>query len=101
MDRTKFYVVKTHNSIDELDFLENSLSGFRINYPVSYHRVDATDLLRPDMISYKAYGTVSFWWLVCYINDIWDIFSDLELGQVLRIPNILDIYDFYKKYKAQ
>ena len=101
MDRTKFYVKKTYDEIDELDFLENSLSGFVMNYPVTYHRVASNELLRPDLISYNRYGTVDYWWLICFVNNIWDIFSEMETGQVLIIPNILDAYDFYKKYKAR
>ena len=107
MNRTDFYTKtsvvdgQTGESIDEFDFLYNSLSNFVMNYNPAYYQVDETDMLRPDMISFKNYGTVVYWWLITYANDIHDPYSDIYVGQLLVIPNILDIYDFFKKWKVK
>lgn len=101
MNRTKFYTVVTHDGVDELDHLHNSLNNFEMNYPVSYYRVNGTDFMRPDMISYKAYGTVKYWWIILYVNGIGDPFYDIAVGDVLTIPNLLDLYEFYKKYRVR
>jgi len=101
MDRTRFYTQVTTLGIDELDYLYNSLSNFKMTYPPSYYRVEESDLTRPDIISYKSYNTVRYWWLICYVNGIEDPFHDLFLGQLLQIPNLIDVYLFYKKYRER
>lgn len=100
MDRTIFYQKTIVDGIEEHDYLTNSLSDFVINYEPSYYTVQESDLLRPDAISHKFYKSVSYWWLICYINEIKDPFNDLSVGKLLIIPNVLDIYDFFKKYKT-
>lgn len=67
-------------------------------YEPLYYRVEDADLMRPDMISFKSYGTVSYWWLILFVNGVHDPFFDLVVSQLLDIPQIYDIYDFYKKY---
>jgi len=103
MDRTLFYKQTTVNSTKELDYLYNSLSKFKsvAEYEPGYYRVVQEDIYRPDLISYKNYGTVAYWWLICYVNGVFDPFYDLEVGQEIEIPNILDIYTFYKKYRVR
>lgn len=107
MNRTKFYTIspvtdgQTGLNIDEFDFLYNSLSNFVMNYEPMYYQVNETDMGRVDMISYKNYQTVNYWWLIAYANEIHDPFTDIYVGKLLVIPNILDIYDFIKKWKVK
>lgn len=102
MDRTKFYTkVTTEEDISELDYLYNSLSNFKMTYAPAYYRVEDGDLVRPDMISYKSYETVRYWWIICYVNGIEDPMHGMEVGQLLQIPNLLDIYTFYKQYRVR
>ena len=101
MDRTNFYHILTVNNIQELDFLWNSLSEFSMEYPSGYYRVEVIDLLRPDLISYKVYGTVDFWWIILLVNNIENPFVDLKEGMILEIPNKLDIYEFQKTYRVR
>jgi len=100
MDRTEFYQCVKVENISELEFLWNTLSEFPMRYTPSYYRVAASDLLRPDLISYKVYGTASFWWIILLVNEISNPFTDLEEGKILKIPNKLDIYEFRKRYKV-
>jgi len=101
MDRTKFYTVLTTNGVQELDFLWNGLSHFVINYNVSYYRVTEVDLLRPDLISYKVYGTIDFWWIILLVNNIDNPFKDLVVGTILQIPDKLDIYEYQKNWRVR
>jgi len=98
MDRTKFYEITTSNIGKELDFLRTNISKFEMRFKPLYYRVSEEDLLRPDMISHRNYNTVRYWWLVMSVNSIFDPFNELFVGKKLQIPNILDIYEFYKKY---
>jgi len=101
MNRTNFYHQITVGDVDELDFLWNSLSEFKMNYTPTYYRVAADDLMRPDMISYKCYGVVEFWWIIMLVNNIENPFIDLVEGAILTIPSRLDIYDFQKEFRVR
>ena len=98
MDRTNFFNIIDVGNGDEYDHLYNTLSRFTMNYPAMYYRVEGEDVMRPDLISYKAYKTVRYWWLICFVNQIQDPLVDIEPGKLLTIPSILDIYSFFKKY---
>jgi hypothetical protein len=98
MKRTNFYNIVTVEEINELDFLWNSLSDFTTEYTVDYYRIVAQDAMRPDLISYRCYGTVEFWWLILVFNGIENPFTDLVEGNILQIPNKLDIYNFQRKF---
>lgn len=103
MYRTNFYHKLTVDSIEELDFLWNSLSEFKdaAEYQPEYYRVVAGDLKRPDLISYKCYGTVDFWWILMIFNNIENPLTDLEAGMLLEIPSEIDIYNFQRKYRVR
>jgi hypothetical protein len=101
MDRTKFYHEVTVDSIKELDFLWNSISDFEMRYDPGYYRVVASDIMRPYLISYKCYGVVDFWWIIMLVNGIECPFVDLQEGQLLMVPNKIDIYDFQRKYRVR
>jgi len=45
-------------------------------------------LKRPDLISNNAYGTPDLWWVIYEFNGIKDPLFELQLGQVLRIPEL-------------
>ena len=101
MDRTSFFQQETINGVNELDHLNTYIGLFTMTYKPLYYRVSEADLMRPDMISYKVYGTVKYWWLIMSVNTIFDPFNDLTVGQRLVLPNVLDILDFYKKYAVR
>ena len=101
MNRMKFYNTVLVDGVEEIDVLHHNLSKFAPKYKMAKHRVEETELQRPDLISYKYYGTVQYWWIICVVNDIGDPFVDIDVGDLLDIPNILDIYDFYKKYNVR
>lgn len=97
MNRTLFYEKETVNGIVELDFLNNTLSDLRMNRRPMFYKVVQEDLGSFDLISKKAYGSEEYWWVICLVNDILDISSDIAIGDILTIPSILDVFDFYKK----
>lgn len=51
----------------------------------TYHEVTVIDNLRLDLISYKYYLSVEYWWIIATANEILDPFN-IEIGTVLRIP---------------
>jgi len=103
MDRTRFYKKVVTDDIPELDFLYNSLSYIdkTLEYPVQIYRITSEDMMRPDLISEKAYGTVNFWWVILAFNDIENPLVELTPGILLEIPHKMDIYNFQRKYRLR
>lgn len=103
MDRTKFFqkVFNTDTNVDELDYLWSNFDKFKPVYKPTQYRLNQTDMMRPDLISYRSYGTVNYWWLISYYNGCMNPLSDMVLGDVWDIPSINDIYAFIKKYKIR
>jgi hypothetical protein len=50
-----------------------------------YHQVTVVDVLRLDLIAYKYYTNVEYWWIIAAANSILDPFN-LVIGTILRIP---------------
>ena len=65
-------------------FLNNQENFFSEND--SYHTVTVIDQLRPDLISYRFYGTVDYFWIILLANDILDPFN-MRQNTILRIPS--------------
>ena len=101
MNRTSLYNIVEIEGIKELDYLDNPLANFQMNYPTIPYTVTDPDLLRPDLISYSVYNTVEYWWIIMYCNRIQNPFTDLVSGMILTIPNLLDVFEFLKKYHGR
>jgi hypothetical protein len=101
MDRLKFYNLASVNNISEIDYMTSSLKNFNPRHELSTYRVTDEDLMAPDLISYKVYGTEEYWWLILRFNRIIDPFTELETGDLLYIPNIVDIYEWYKSNRRR
>lgn len=106
--------IKTVNG--EKDFLLNSFSKFVWKRPFKNYRLVYEDYMRPDLISQKNYGTIDYWWIILLVNPtIEDIWNDMAItidqetdyptalipGEMISIPSILDIQDFYSFNKKQ
>lgn len=101
MDRTKCYQIETVDGVQELDFLHNSLSQLVLQYQPGYYMVTQADLGRPLNISSKNYGTTKYWWAILTVNGIRDPMNDLTVGQILKIPDLKDLYSFYKTFRLR
>lgn len=101
MNRLNFYNEFLVDGIPQLDFLWNALSKFKMEYESIYYRIRSSDVLRPDIISYKCYGVVDFWWVILLVNGIDNPFTGLKEGDLLIVPSKLDIYNFQKRYRVR
>lgn len=61
-----------------------------------YHTVERQDERRLDLISYKYYKTVNYWWIILVANSIYNPF-DIRTGDILRIPSISIIFTKWLK----
>lgn len=101
MDRTAFIKEIVVNDVPQLDHLQNNIIDFQIRYEPVYYRVSEEDVMRPDLISYKHYSTVAYWWIICAVNGIQNPLVDINVNDILTIPTMVDIYEFAKKRKLK
>ena len=93
-NRSKFFKSETVSNTKESDLLTNTINDTLFKRESSFYTVVETDLLRPDLISYKVYSKVVYWWIIMKVNNIEDPFNDLEAGTSLVIPNVLDVEEY-------
>ena len=54
----------------------------------SYHQIKPGEEGRWDLISYKYYQTVDYWWVITQANNVYDPFDSPEAGTIIRIPSL-------------
>lgn len=100
--RTNFLSVKENSSgVLEYDLLSSNWDLFEILTGITYDNIKILDLKRPDMLSYRIYGDSQYWWILCKINNIDDVWNDMNIGDDLIVPSISDIEEFYNKVKKK
>lgn len=57
-----------------------------------YYTVKPSEDLRLDKIAYDYYGNYNLWWILAVANNILDPFTELTVGQVIRIPYLTYIF---------
>jgi hypothetical protein len=96
--RTNFYPKVIVDGIEECDLLNNFFNrAFKIQRDVGFYTLRQQDIYRPDLLSYKFYGTPDLWWILYKFNKIEDVWNDLEVGKVIQVPDRADIEDFYSE----
>lgn len=97
--RTNFLNLQEVDGIQEYDLLMSNFEYFKIQRQVRYYTIQRNDIGRPDLISLKNYSVQDYWWLIGEVNGICDFMEDIKEGDVIQIPDQLDIEDFYLKIR--
>lgn len=93
--------LESENQIIEYDFLLNNWDLFEINYPITFNNIQRIDMYRPDMLSYRIYGESQYWWILCKINKIDDMWNDMYIGMDIIVPSMQDIIEFNSRVRAR
>ena len=93
--RSNFYDQKIINNKLECDLVKNYWELFTITRPLRYVTITREFLARPDLLSYSVYRDISYWWILSKFNLIDDWWNDLEVGDIISIPELKDIDDWY------
>jgi hypothetical protein len=62
----------------------------------TYVTISQEDTLRPDLISFKAYNTYDLWWVILEYNNISDPCFELQINQILIVPEINRVLEAIK-----
>lgn len=99
--RTKFIPTENVNGKLERDMILNDWDLFKIKRPISFNTIKRIDIQRPDILSLRIYGYMNYWWILCKVNNIDDVWNDMYVGMDIMIPDIRDIEDWYISVKAR
>ena len=89
-----------HWNIDNYDPLTSNMLFKLKDIPVGGRYVISGEEGRPDLISYRIYGDVQYWWLLMFYNKILDP-EDLINGMVLQYPDADELDTFYFTLKTK
>lgn len=84
---------------DVYDILTSYFMDKVIELPVYGERVVQGEEGKPDLLSYKIYGSTRYWWILMVYNAILDN-SDIINGLIVKYPSLDDIEDLYFKLKS-
>ena len=93
--RTNFIKEEVVDGILERDLINNNWELFKIKRPQTFFTIGRSYLQRPDLISLKLYGKQSYWWIIAKHNQIDDWWNDIHITDIINVPNIRDIEDWY------
>lgn len=94
--RERFPEKSNVNGVDEVDLPNNGFNEFKFTDNIGFYTVTLSDIQRPDLISYKVYGSLDMWWLLMKYNKVEDVWNDLFVGMVLEVPKRSDLDDYYR-----
>ena len=97
--RRYYYNLFTNGQVEEFDFLSNALTKLfsYITRPVGYAVMREDHVGNLDKLSFEQYGDEKLWWVIALVNGIIDPFNDDLVDQELEVPDLLDIFDFYRE----
>jgi len=100
--RTNFIQDATVDGILEKDLVDNDWDLFEIKRPMTFFTLGASYIQRPDLLSIKLYGKDNYWWILSKANpDIMDWWNDPKVGDVIKVPDIRDIEDWYTEVRKR
>lgn len=53
-----------------------------------YVEVKKSEQFAPDLIAYNYYGNERYYWVILMANNIFDPFTELYAGRVIRVPDL-------------
>lgn len=99
-NRDNFYQSNEVNGIKEQDLVRNYWELFEVKRPMRYFTVTRSYLARPDLLSMKLYSRMDYWWIIAKLNTVDDWWNDIEIEDVLQVPDLADIEEFYSKVRS-
>ena len=96
INRTDMMETVEVDGILEKDVISNHWDLFEIRRNVGFNTIQKKDIQRPDTLSTRIYGTHAYWWILCKVNGIDDLWNDLHIGMEIIVPSMDDISDFYR-----
>lgn len=96
-DRERLFQKNIVDGRSELDLGSMNFRDLVDSEVFTWTRVKSTEQCRPDLLSYRLYGTDELWWFVMWLNGISDPWHDLMPDVVLKYIAIDKIENAFKR----
>jgi len=100
---TNFLTNNVVDGINEYNLSSINLKDFPFTY-FSYTQIHKSEEYRPDLLSFRLYDTIEYWWIILEINgisNIWDEFVEYVPIKYPPASDILKVVEFLKKNKGK
>lgn len=97
-NRSDVIPIINSNGILERDLITNNWDSFITKRAISYYEITESDIGRPDLIAVNTTTDQNLWWIIFKFNGIINPYSELVVGDIIKIPSILDIEDWLGKF---
>lgn len=101
LNRAKYYKDLTFGTNIEKDLLTQKFNSFKWSDSFIEYRLNDTDVLRPELMAYKFYNNIHYWWVILKLNNIDDVWNDLHVNTLIKIPSINDVERLFKHLKIK
>lgn len=85
----------------ERDLVVSNWDLFEINRSISFDNIKRIDVGRPDLLSLRIYGTMSYFWILAKVNNLDDLFNDMVVGMDIIVPDVGDIRDWVLRSRSR
>lgn len=92
-ERTNFLNKEQNDDIAQYDLGSLYMDSYDFG-KISLYRIKKIEECRPDIISYRLYGTQNYWWFIMWFNGFMDVWNDLTENQVIKYPSLQSVRDF-------
>lgn len=96
VSRSRLFAVVEVDNNKELDYLDTPLMDMNLETQRAF-RIPQSMEFRPDLISFKFFGTFHLGWLLAIHNDFQDPIMEFTKGKLINIPSIEEYYRFYQR----
>lgn len=66
---------------------------------ISWARIKPYEYARPDIISQRLYGTMTYWWFIMWFNGFQDPWHDMMPDVLVKYPSEEKIQQAIKQYR--
>ena len=94
---SRYSNVNTLKELGKSYHITNRIRGVKSSNNDKYYEVKNMEENRLDILALKFYNDSSLWWIIAHANNIFDAFTEITRGTILRIPPLNSIYGYYIK----
>lgn len=100
---SNFYTNNVIDGINEYNLSSINIKDFEFT-SFEFTMVYKSEEYRPDLLCYRIYGTIEYWWILLEINNISNIWDEFVEETLIKYPPISDmqkLVEFFKENKGK
>lgn len=87
---SNFYTTNVVDGANEYNLSSININDFKFT-GFDYTVVMKSEEYRPDLLCYRIYGTIEYWWILLEINGISNIWDEIVENVIIKYPPVSDM----------